>query len=223
MPSFTEENYLKAIYHLSLNGKKDVSTNELSAYFGTKASSVTDMLKKLSQKEFINYQKYQGVSLTNEGYLAAVNILRRHRIWETFLVNVLGYKWDEVHELAEELEHINDNSLIDRIHNHLGNPKFDPHGDPIPDSEGNIFSISDLYLSNLKKGDEAEIIGVKNSSSSFLQYLDKFKIGLGTKLKVQEIHDFDNSMQILVNKDKQHSLSKQVCNNLRIAKLPKIK
>ena len=136
--SFTEENYLKAIYHLSTGNNSVVSTNQIAEITNTKAASVTDMLKKLAEKKLINYIKYQGVTLTEAGKNAAVNIVRKHRLWEVFLVEKLGFKWDEVHDIAEELEHINSESLINRLDDFLGNPAADPHGDPIPDRSGTI-------------------------------------------------------------------------------------
>ena len=139
MNTLAEENYLKSIYHLSLNAE-NVSTNQLAAFINTKASSVTDMLKKLSDKELINYTPYQGVTLTAAGEKIAVNIIRKHRLWEYFLVEKLDFKWDEVHEMAEEMEHISSNELIDRLDKFMGNPKYDPHGDPIPDCNG-LFKI----------------------------------------------------------------------------------
>src|ERR1700710_2903626 len=142
MNTFTEENYLKAIYHLSQQSDS-VSTNQIAASLNTKAASVTDMLKKLAEKELINYAKYQGVSLTASGEKAAVNIIRKHRLWEYFVVEKRNVKWDEVHDVAEELEHIASKELVDRLDNFMGNPKYDPHGDPIPDSNG-LFKSHEL-------------------------------------------------------------------------------
>src|SRR5580693_6558937 len=137
MNTFTEENYLKAIYHLSLQSES-VSTNQIAASLNTKAASVTDMLKKLADKELINYTKYQGVTLTPQGEKIAVSIIRKHRLWEYFLVEKLNFKWDEVHDVAEELEHISSKELADRLDQFMGYPKYDPHGDPIPDSNGKL-------------------------------------------------------------------------------------
>src|SRR5437868_332834 len=142
MNTFTEENYLKAIYHLSLQSES-VSTNQIAASLNTKAASVTDMLKKLADKKLINYARYQGVTLTVEGERVALSIIRRHRLWEYFLVEKLSFKWDEVHDVAEELEHISSKELIDRLDDFMGNPKYDPHGDPIPDCNG-LFKAHEL-------------------------------------------------------------------------------
>src|ERR1700749_201692 len=144
MNTLAEENYLKSIYHLSLNGAI-ASTNQLAAQLNTKASSVTDMLKKLAEKELINYTPYQGVTLTPPGEKIAINIIRKHRLWEYFLVEKLNFKWDEVHEMAEEMEHISSNELIDRLDKFMGYPKYDPHGDPIPDCNG-LIKVHDLKL-----------------------------------------------------------------------------
>src|SRR6185312_6510017 len=135
MNTFTEENYLKAIYHLSTQ-EENVSTNQIAVSLNTKAASVTDMLKKLADKELINYAKYQGVTLTVQGEKVALNIVRKHRLWEYFLVEKLNFKWDEVHDVAEELEHISSRELVDRLDDFMGNPKYDPHGDPTPDRHG---------------------------------------------------------------------------------------
>ena len=146
MHSFTEENYLKTIYHLSSTNSLVVSTNQIAEITNTKAASVTDMLKKLSEKKLINYIRYQGVTLTESGKNAALNIIRKHRLWKFFLVEKLGFKWDEVHEIAEELEHIKSEVLIQKLEEYLGFPMFDPHGDPIPSAAGEIKKINKLLL-----------------------------------------------------------------------------
>ncbi len=167
MNSFTEENYLKAIYKLSLNGVQGVSTNAIADKLATKPSSVTDMIKKLADKKLVSYQKYQGVNLTKRGRDIAVSIIRNHRLWEVFLVEKLNFKWDEVHDLAEELEHINTHKLTERLDEFLEFPKFDPHGDPIPDKDGNIVQHKDITLSDLSTGRKTVIVGIKNHSKVF--------------------------------------------------------
>ncbi|WP_243389180.1 metal-dependent transcriptional regulator, partial [Flavobacterium psychrophilum] len=139
--TFSEENYLKTIYHLTTISDSEVSTNAIAEKMETKASSVTDMLKKLSEKDLINYKKYQGVSLTETGSLSAKMIVRKHRLWEVFLVEKLDFPWDEVHDIAEQLEHIKSEKLINKLDDFLGNPTEDPHGDPIPNANGQIISI----------------------------------------------------------------------------------
>jgi DtxR family Mn-dependent transcriptional regulator len=215
MNTFTEENYLKAIYHLSLQSES-VSTNQIAASLNTKAASVTDMLKKLADKELINYAKYQGVTLTAEGEKIALSIVRKHRLWEYFLVEKLSFKWDEVHDVAEELEHISSKELIDRLDDFMGNPKYDPHGDPIPDCNG-LFKAHELKaVSTLVLNDSATISGVRDHSSSFLQYLEKMHLIIGKRIKVSEINDYDHSV-VLNLEDKKVHISRDVANNLLIS------
>src|ERR1700742_40888 len=197
MNTLAEENYLKSIYHLSINSG-NVSTNQLAAFINTKASSVTDMLKKLADKELINYTPYQGVTLTPAGEKIAVNIIRKHRLWEYFLVEKLGFKWDEVHEMAEEMEHISSNELIDRLDKFMDYPKYDPHGDPIPDSSGK-FKTHDLKpVSAVEINTSGIISGVRDHSAAFLQYLEKQGLTIGKKINVAEIIEFDRSMVLQI-------------------------
>ena len=215
MNTFTEENYLKAIYHLSLQSES-VSTNKIAAALNTKAASVTDMLKKLADKELINYAKYQGVTLTPSGEKIAISIIRKHRLWEYFLVEKLNFKWDEVHDVAEELEHISSKELIDRLDNFMGNPRYDPHGDPIPDSNG-LFKTHELKpVSALTTNEKGIISGVRDHSSAFLQYLERMQLTIGKTIKVAEINDYDHSVILLVE-DKKIHISREVANNLLIS------
>lgn len=216
MYSYTEENYLKAIYHLSNEDGSVVTTNAISELISTKAASVTDMLKKLADKELINYVKYQGVTLTNSGRIAAIEIVRKHRLWEVFLVEKLGFKWDEVHEIAEELEHINSRLLIERLDNFLGNPTIDPHGDPIPDKNGKFQHKKLIKLSALKPDQQGTISGVSEHSAVFLQYLEKVNLTLGTKVLIKEIMEFDGSITLLVNNSKVITISKEVARNILV-------
>ncbi|HEY9083003.1 MAG: iron-dependent repressor [Flavobacteriales bacterium BRH_c54] len=218
MNSFTEENYLKAIYKLSLNGVQGVSTNAIADKLATKPSSVTDMIKKLADKKLVSYQKYQGVNLTKKGSDVAVSIIRNHRLWEVFLVEKLNFKWDEVHDLAEELEHINTHKLTERLDEFLGFPKFDPHGDPIPDKDGNIIQHKDVTLSDLIRGEKAVVVGVKEHSKSYLNYLEQLQLVLGVEVEVKDIVEFDATMQILVN-NKQVIISNQASKNLIVKKI----
>jgi len=215
MHSFTEENYLKAIYHLSGDKHEAVSTNGISEAINTKAASVTDMLKKLSEKQLINYKKYQGVTLTESGRTTAVRIIRKHRLWEVFLVDKLGFKWDEVHDIAEELEHINSEILVERLNEFLGHPKFDPHGDPIPDREGNFSELKLLPLNKLESGAKGTISGVSEHSSIFLQYLEKAGLTLGKKVSILEIFAFDGSVHVQVE-NKEITISREAAKNLLI-------
>ena len=147
MHTLTEENYLKAIYKLHEDKPDKINTNAIAGLVDTAPASVTDMLRKLADKKLIRYAKYQGVSLTATGKKAAVSVIRKHRLWELFLVEKLGYSWDEVHEIAEQLEHIHSDSLVSRLSTFLGNPRMDPHGDPIPDENGNFHSRKSIPLS----------------------------------------------------------------------------
>lgn len=201
MFSLSEENYLKAIFHLQKHSKAGVSTNALAEEMQTKASSVTDMVKKLSDKELVIYKKYQGVYLSDSGRETALQIVRKHRLWEVFLVEKLGFSWDEVHEVAEELEHIKSEKLISELDKFLDYPKRDPHGDPIPDAKGNFQVANKTLLSDLSKGEKGTLVGVKDTSSEFLKYLDKNKIALGKTIKVLDKEAFDGSMLIQVDNE----------------------
>jgi len=196
MFSDSEENYLKAIFHLERYTQEGVSTNAIAEEMHTKASSVTDMLKKLADKNLVHYIKYQGVTLTTLGKQTAAGIIRKHRLWEVFLVQKLGFNWDEVHEIAEQLEHIASDKLVDKLDRHLDFPKFDPHGDPIPAKDGTFPERDKVLLSELHVGDSGVCVGVKDTSSSFLKFLDKNGIALGKKIKVLDKEEFDDSLQI---------------------------
>jgi DtxR family Mn-dependent transcriptional regulator len=211
----SEENYLKVIYHLSNLSPKGVNTNAIAAMLDTKASSVTDMLKKLSEKEWIHYQKYQGVSLTDKGKLNAKIIVRKHRLWEVFLVEKLGFAWDEVHEVAEELEHIQSEKLINQLDQFLNFPSFDPHGDPIPNAKGEIINIEKQLISEIEVGKTITCVGVKDTSVDFLQYLNKQNISLGTKMKVLEKEPFDGTLKIEIN-NSVLVISDKIANNLYV-------
>ncbi|MCL5127109.1 metal-dependent transcriptional regulator [Algibacter sp. L4_22] len=199
MITLTEENYLKAIYHLGKQGENNVSTNAIAQEMETKASSVTDMIKKLSEKEYADYKKYQGVTLTVKGKKIAVNVVRKHRLWEVFLAEKLNFSWDEIHEVAEQLEHIKSEKLIRQLDVFLGHPTHDPHGDPIPDETGQIKNIDKILLAQADVNDVCICVGVKDSSSEFLKYLDKHDIALGTELKITHKEPFDNSVTITIN------------------------
>ncbi|MCH3883896.1 metal-dependent transcriptional regulator [Tenacibaculum aquimarinum] len=213
----SEENYIKAIYHLAAISEKGISTNAIAKKLDTKASSVTDMIKKLSDKEVVIYKKYQGVTLTDFGKKTAANIVRKHRLWEVFLVEKLNFSWDEVHDVAEQLEHIKSQKLIDELDALLDFPTHDPHGDPIPDKEGNLQTIEKSLLSVLTKGEIGILVGVNDSSSEFLRFLDKQGIALGQQITIIEKEPFDDSLSIKIN-DKKLSISNKIANNLYIKK-----
>jgi DtxR family Mn-dependent transcriptional regulator len=216
MHSFTEENYLKAIYHLSTINSLVVSTNQIAEMTNTKAASVTDMLKKLSDKKLIHYIRYQGVTLTEIGKSVALNIVRKHRLWEVFLVEKLGFKWDEVHDIAEELEHINSEMLINRLDDFLGNPSADPHGDPIPDRMGAIPLKKLVRISDMIQNQYGIITGVSEHSSVFLKLLEKLGLTLGTKIMISELIAFDGSIVLLVNEITDRTISREVAKNILV-------
>jgi DtxR family transcriptional regulator, Mn-dependent transcriptional regulator len=218
MMTHSEENYLKAIYHLTVQLEAEVPTNAIAEMMETKASSVTDMLKKLADKALINYIKYQGVSLTEKGMHAAKMIVRKHRLWEVFLVEKLSFTWDEVHDIAEQLEHIKSEQLINKLDDFLGNPTEDPHGDPIPDAQGKITKTEKLLLSELAESETAICVGVKDSSADFLQYLNKQKIALGAVIKVLGRENFDASLHLIIN-DTPLTVSSKIAGNLYVKRV----
>ncbi|KVV13341.1 metal-dependent transcriptional regulator [Flavobacterium sp. TMP13] len=213
--TFSEENYLKSIYHLTSVAQAEVSTNAIAEMMETKASSVTDMLKKLADKDLVNYKKYQGVSLTENGKLAAKMIVRKHRLWEVFLVEKLDFSWDEVHEIAEQLEHIKSEQLINKLDDFLGNPTEDPHGDPIPDANGRIVAVEKQLLSDLGQDQKGICVGVKDTSSAFLKYLDKQEIALGSTIEFISRESFDLSLKIKVDQ-KELDISNKIASNLYV-------
>lgn len=215
MQSFTEENYLKIIYHLSQNNSEAIQTNAIAEKMQTKAASVTDMIKKLSEKQLVNYKKYQGVTLTPSGKSAAINIVRKHRLWEVFLVEKLNFKWDQVHDIAEDLEHIQSTELVERLDEFLGFPKSDPHGDPIPDRNGQFDTIPFTKLNKLQTGKQGLIMGVSEHSSAFLKHLEKLGLTLGKKIAVTEINEFDGLVELVVEQ-KKISVSREVAKHILI-------
>ncbi len=213
MLSQSEENYLKEIYALEELASKEVSTNAIAEKMNTKASSVTDMIQKLSQKGLVVYKKYQGSKLSKKGREQAVAIVRKHRLWETFLVNKLDFLWDEVHEIAEQLEHVSSETLIDRLDAYLGHPEFDPHGDPIPKPNGDVVKMQNKCLTDMDVNHSGVLVEVKNSEKAFLKYLNKRNIAIGDHIKVTEIESFDNSMKIHI-KEKELVISEEIAKNL---------
>lgn len=210
--STSEENYVKAIYHLQ-EGGGTVSTNDLAEKLSTKAASVTDMMKKLSAKGLLDYTPYYGFSLTAEGKKTALFVIRRHRLWEFFLSQKLGFSWEEVHQIAEELEHVSSKKLIDRLDEFLGFPPYDPHGDPIPDSKGKISMRNNLPLLQLPKNKSAEVCQVTNQSPEMLELLKHKTIGLGTRLEVKKHFPFDQSIELKI-KTKTVTISEQLAKNI---------
>ncbi len=215
--SNSEENYLKEIFHLSGNSEGKVSTNALAEKLNSKASSITDMVKKLAEKDLITYTKYKGCGLSESGERIAVQIIRKHRLWETFLVNKLNFGWEEVHDVAEQLEHINSVKLIDQLDEFLDFPKFDPHGDPIPDKNGNITYLeSKILLQEAALNSIVEVVKVNEDSIALLKYLDKLNIKLGTQIKILERFPFDESVKIQVDDREAMNLSKKVAESIDV-------
>ena len=215
--TFSEENYLKAIYKLREGNSSRISTNSIAGIVETAPASVTDMLQKLAEKKLVNYERYQGVSLTSQGIKSAVNVIRKHRLWELFLVQKLGFSWDEVHEIAEQLEHIQSESLVKKLYTFLGRPKWDPHGDPIPDEAGNFHSQKTFPLTEAEMNDKLVISGVVDHRVDFLQYLDKTGLSLGKKIVIKEITAYDSSMILNVGGKKNIiHISSEVAKNILV-------
>ncbi|MEM8907497.1 MAG: metal-dependent transcriptional regulator [Bacteroidota bacterium] len=214
MISQTEENYLKAIFKIYESEQKAASTNSIAKQMDTSAASVTDMLKRLAEKKLINYKRYKGVTLTEEGDQMAKMLIRKHRLLEVFLVNKLHFSWDAIHDIAEQLEHIKSDALIERLDQYLGFPKFDPHGDPIPDAAGNFTFRKQILLTDLPMGTEAIIVGVQEHSTPFLQYLNRLALALGVKVEVIESFEYDESLKIRRNGEQELILSNKVAQNL---------
>ncbi len=209
-----EENYLKAIFKIAEKEGKAVLTNAIAAAMNTAAASVTDMLKRLSEKQLIEYEKYRGVVLTEEGSRLATILIRKHRLWEVFLVDKLGFAWDEVHDLAEQLEHVQGEPLVDRLDNFLGFPRFDPHGDPIPDAEGRWTFRQQVRVSLLQPGDRGIVTGVDDHATPFLQYLDQIGLGLGVEVLLVSRTEYDQSVQVRIGGKSEVMLSEKVAQNL---------
>jgi DtxR family Mn-dependent transcriptional regulator len=216
MLSYTEENYLKAIYHLSKGGTKSVLTNELAESMSTKPASVTDMLKKLSAKKLITYEKYYGVTITRQGKTDALTIIRKHRLWETFLVQKLTFNWDQVHEVAEQLEHIQSPLLIEKLDEFLGYPAVDPHGHPIPDKQGKIKEIKQMPLSDFPVNKRCTVQAVKNGSPSFLKYLSKIGIYIDAALLINDKAEFDGSLELTIDNKKKVFISRDAAECLLV-------
>jgi DtxR family Mn-dependent transcriptional regulator len=214
MITHTEENYLKAVYQLAGTEKKSVGTNAISEQMKTAAASVTDMIRKLAGKDLLNYEKYKGVTLTPEGNKHATQLIRKHRLWEVFLVSKLNFRWDQVHDIAEQLEHIQSDELIERLDSYLGNPRFDPHGDPIPNAQGKFMLRNQHPIGDISPGHEVVLVGVRTHETPFLEYLNSLEIGLGTEIEILEKINFDNSLKIRINKKIETIISEKVSQNL---------
>lgn len=216
MLSFTEENYLKALLKINLGTEHpEAGTNDLAAMLSVKPATVTDMLKKLKEKKLVNYERYGKISLTRDGRKRAVEVLRKHRLWETFLYEKLSFTWDEVHEVAEQLEHIQSNKLIDRIDELLGFPEFDPHGDAIPNANGDIKVRIQKTLDEIEPGKSCKMVAVKDNSTPFLQYVVKVGLGISSKIKVVSRQAYDAMVTIEV-KGIKHTVSQKFAQNIYV-------
>ena len=215
MITSTEEDYIKTIFNISQSGKRElVGTNQIAEQMSTTAASVTDMLRKLNNKEMIVYEKYKGVKLSPQGTIKAMTLLRKHRLWESFLVEKLNFAWDEVHDIAEQLEHIKSNELVNRLDKYLGYPKFDPHGDPIPDAQGTITIRNQIVLSTMIVGSSGLVVGVKKHDKDFLHHLNEVGINIGTELAILHKYPYDQSIKLKINDKEEALLSSSVCENI---------
>ncbi len=211
--SKSEENYIKSIYNLQEKTEK-VNTNSLAVFLNTSAASITDMLKKLKRKKLLEYKKYYGFSLNAAGKREALKIIRRHRLWEFFLVAKLGMEWDKVHAIAEELEHVSGDELISRLDSYLGNPKIDPHGDPIPDDNGNIIELKQLALPFLPVRQNAVVSSVSNQTPEMMEMLNHYKIGIGSSIKILKAFEFDGSLEIKIARNPECVISGSMAQNI---------
>jgi DtxR family transcriptional regulator, Mn-dependent transcriptional regulator len=216
MQTLSEENYLKIIYNLDKQGLKKITPTAISEALSNNPASVVDMIKKLSDKKLLAYEKTKGVKLTEKGKNIAVLIVRKHRLWEVFLLEKLGYGWDEVHDIAEQLEHVQHPELADRLDKFLGLPQYDPHGDPIPKANGETAVTFKTSLAEIAEGTSGKVVAVKDTSPSFLQYVKKLEIGIGTKITLLEKIPFDNSMVIMIGKNAKATVSKMFAENLLV-------
>ncbi len=212
----TEENYLKAIYKLSQIDNSKISLTAVAEEMQVNSASVIDMLKKLVSKNFITYDKKSGVALAERGSKAALHIIRKHRLWEVFLHEKLHYNWDEIHDMAEQLEHIHHDDLADRLDVFLDHPDYDPHGDPIPKSNGKIPAFLGILLKDLGKEQSSRVVGVRDTSSVFLQYLAQLSVGIGSRIQVLEMLEYDGSMSIKIDDATPIIISEKIAENIYV-------
>ena len=210
-----EENYLKELYKLTQKGLKKVNNTALAKAMALNPATVLEMIRKLGEKKLVELLPDKSLQLTEKGKKKALLIIRKHRLWEVFLVSKLSYKWSEVHELAEELEHIGDEDLINRLEEFLGYPAFDPHGDPIPDRHGKLKKNLTIPLSEAAMQKEYQVVNFADTADAFLEYLSKLTIAPGTKLKIADKLDYDGSFSVLLNK-KIVQLSEKVAGNILV-------
>jgi len=216
MHTLSEENYLKSIYRLSLKEGEKITPTAIAEVLGNNAASVVDMIRKLSDKQLIEYDKKKGASLTAQGLKDAILIVRKHRLWEVFLLEKLGFRWDEIHDIAEELEHVSNETLADRLDKFLGFPEYDPHGDPIPKANGKVPKTYSVTLADVKPGELCTVAAVRDTSSAFLQYLLKLNIGIGTQIQLLEKIDYDQSLVISINNTVKTTVSQKFGENILV-------
>jgi DtxR family Mn-dependent transcriptional regulator len=217
MNTLSEENYLKAIFRLSQKSDEKITPTAIAEALGNNAASVVDMIRKLTDKQLIEYDKKKGVRLTQQGLKDSILIVRKHRLWEVFLLEKLGFHWDEIHDIAEELEHVSNTSLADRLDKFLGFPEYDPHGDPIPKANGKLPKTFTVSLADVKTGTACKVAAVRDTSSPFLQYLIKLGIGIGTPIQVLEKIEFDQSLVIRINEQDQTTVSQRFSESILIS------
>ncbi len=218
MISFAEENYLKAIFKITEKDRKSAGTNAIAQILHTSAASVTDMIQRLSEKELVLYEKYKGASLSPTGNKIATDLIRKHRLWEVFLSDKLHFPWQKIHDIAEQMEHIKSDELIDKLDNYLGNPRFDPHGDPIPTKEGKFLIRNQYSLDLLNEGETGVLVGVRHHLTEFLNYLNELKIALGTELRVLKKLEFDKSTRVRINNNEEVIFPKKISRDLFVKK-----
>jgi DtxR family Mn-dependent transcriptional regulator len=216
LQTLTEENYLKGIYRISQKKEIKITPTAIAEELNVNAASVVDMIKKLSEKKLITYDKVKGAKLTDRGNIVALTIIRNHRLWEVFLIEKLGYSWDMVHDIAEQLEHIKDAELADRLYKFLGKPDYDPHGDPIPRSNGVMPQTVTTFLSDINVGKICRVAAVKDTSTIFLQYLLQLSVSIGTKIKVINKIAYDGSMNIQIGKEVKTIVSKKFADSILV-------
>ena len=216
--SKSEENYLKSIFNLSEFGNKKVSTNSISKILNIEPASVTDMIKKLSKKKLIYHERYKGSSISKSGIKIALQIIRRHRLWEVFLHDKLKFKWDQIHEIAEELEHVSSDNLIDSLDKFLKYPKIDPHGDPIPNKLGEIDFVDKISIYDLNINEKGIVSRIINEDDEFFNLLKKLDIEIGSEIKMIDKIEYDDSLEISIN-NKSVIISKQIASNIKITKI----
>jgi DtxR family transcriptional regulator, Mn-dependent transcriptional regulator len=218
MYSLAEENYLKGLFHLAAESG-DVGVNELSRHLSIKMPTVNSMVKKLSDKGLVHYESYKPLRLTEKGRKEAALIIRKHRLTEMYLVQQMGFGWESVHEIAEQIEHIQAPEFFEKMDELLGYPKADPHGSPIPDRNGKMPSVHHIKLSECRPGDTVKLATVAHSSQDFLKYLTSRELALGITLKISSVEAYDGSMVVSYGKHKVETLSRTVCDSLLVQKL----